>query len=171
MANYLCDVALVDGPLEIARKSVGEGAVVEFFGNVRPVENGQPISALEYDAHAPMAEHQLRVIAREAAEKFSLLAVTVHHRIGAVPSGDTSLIVRVASGHRAAAFAASGWIVDELKKRVPIWKTPVFVESAASCHPERSAAKLPVRLGPKDPAEAPLEVSPRRSSAPLGMTR
>jgi len=132
MANYLCDVALVGGPLEITRDALGEGAVVEFFGNVRALENGRHISALEYEAHASMAEHQLRMIAREAAEKFSLLAITLHHRIGRVAVGETSLLLRVAALHRGAAFAASGWIVDELKKRVPIWKTPSFAERAAA---------------------------------------
>jgi molybdopterin synthase catalytic subunit len=126
MANYVCDVALVNGPLQMRRQSFGEGAVVEFFGNVRPRENGRPINTLEYEAHAPMAEHQLRVIAGEAVEKFSLLAVTLHHRTGLVRTGETSLFLRVASLHRGAAFAASEWIVDELKKRVPIWKRPRF---------------------------------------------
>jgi molybdopterin synthase catalytic subunit len=132
MANYVCDVALVKGPLQMRRQSFGEGAVVEFFGNVRPRENGRAINALEYEAHPPMAEHQLRVIAREAAEKFSLLAVTLHHRTGLVRTGETSLFLRVASLHRGAAFAATEWIVDELKKRVPIWKRPVFAQQPAT---------------------------------------
>ena len=162
IANYLCDVALVNRPLEIARDTCGEGAVVEFFGNVRPLENGRLISALEYEAHGPMAEHQLRVIAGEAAEKFSLLGVTLHHRIGIVRAGETSLLLRVASLHRGAAFAAGEWIVDELKKRVPIWKKPVFAES--TCHPERSPAE------PKDPVEVSVKVTPRDPSTSLGMT-
>ncbi len=128
MANHVCEVALVDRPLEVQRSTAGEGAVVEFFGNVRPLEDGRPIVALHYDAHAPMAKHQLRVIGNEAAEKFSLLAVTLHHRLGRVPAGETSLFLRVTSLHRGAAFASSVWIVDELKKRVPIWKRPIFAE-------------------------------------------
>ncbi len=140
MANYLCEVALVAGPLEVQRWSAGEGAVVEFFGNVRPLENGMLISGIEYEAHTVMAEHQLQVIAGEAAEKFSLLAVMLHHRIGWVPVGETSLLLRVASLHRAAAFRASEWMVDELKKRVPIWKRPVF-SAAAELACELSTAK------------------------------
>jgi molybdopterin synthase catalytic subunit len=129
MANYVCDVALVDGPLEAERSPAGEGAVVEFFGNVRPVEDGRRITALDYEAHAPMAEYQLRKVAKAAAGKFSLLAVTLHHRVGRVAAGDTSLFLRVASLHRGAAFAATVFIVDELKKSVPIWKTPIFAEA------------------------------------------
>lgn len=128
-ANYVCDVALVDAPLEGPRMPMGEGAVVEFRGNVRPLENRRVIAALDYEAHGKMAEHQLRAIAEEAAAKFSLLAVVLHHRVGRVFAGETSLLLRVASLHRQAAFAAGGWIVDELKRRVPIWKTPVFAEA------------------------------------------
>jgi molybdopterin synthase catalytic subunit len=128
-ANHVCDVALADAPLEASRAPMGEGAVVEFLGNVRPSENGRGIIALDYEAHGEMAEHQLRAIAEEAAAKFSLLGVVLHHRVGRIRVGETSLLLRVMSLHRGAAFAASIWIVDELKKRVPIWKTPVFAEA------------------------------------------
>jgi molybdopterin synthase catalytic subunit len=131
MANNVCEVALVDGPLETDASSGGGGAVVEFFGKVRPLENGRRIIALDYEAHAPMAEHQLREVAAMATKKFSLLAVVLHHRIGRVRAGEASLFLRVASLHRGAAFAASAFIVDELKKRVPIWKKPVFAETPA----------------------------------------
>jgi molybdopterin synthase catalytic subunit len=129
VANHVCDVALVYGPLAAERSAADEGAVVEFFGNVRPLEDGRRIVALEYEAHIPMAEHQLRGVAEMAARKFSLLAVTLHHRIGRVDTGETSLFLRVASLHRNTAFAASMFIVDELKKRVPIWKKPIFAEA------------------------------------------
>jgi len=130
MANSVCDIALVEGPLEVRRLPAGEGAVVEFFGNVRPLEEGRSIIAIEYEAHRAMAKHQLGVIAREAAKIFSLLEITLYHRIGWVSAGETSLFLRVASLHRGAAFEASRWIVDELKKRVPIWKKPIFARVA-----------------------------------------
>ena len=128
MANYLCEIALVKGPLALdwPFDALDSGAIVDFFGNVRPLENGAPISGLQYEAHPEMAEHQLRMVAQEAARHFDLLAVKLHHRIGYVPSGETSLFLRVGAAHRGAAFAAGQWIVDELKKRVPIWKTPIF---------------------------------------------
>lgn len=131
MANNVCDVALVKTQWEADGSQAGEGAVVEFFGNVRPLENGRRIIALEYEAHAAMAEYQLRKVAETAADKFSLLKVTLHHRIGRVNAGETSLFLRVASLHRGTAFAASAFIVDELKKRVPIWKKPIFAEAPA----------------------------------------
>jgi molybdopterin synthase catalytic subunit len=129
MANHVCEVALVDGPLETERSSAGEGAVVEFFGNVRPLENGRRIVALEYEAHVPMAAHQLRQVAEAAAKEFSLLAVTLQHRIGRVEAGETSLFLRVAALHREPAFEASMFIVNELKRCVPIWKKPIFADA------------------------------------------
>jgi molybdopterin synthase catalytic subunit len=73
-----------------------------------------------------MAEHQLKQIAEQAIIQFGLRSVIIHHRIGFVAVGEPSLFMRVCSGHREAAFQASRWIVDELKKRVPIWKHPKF---------------------------------------------
>jgi molybdopterin synthase catalytic subunit len=128
MANCDCEVALMRGPLGLTspENTLGAGAMVEFFGNVRPLENGEEIDGIEYQAHRDMAEHQLRKIAHEAAERFDLLAIRLHHGIGFVAVGETSLFLRVASAHRGAAFEASRWIVDELKKRVPIWKSVRF---------------------------------------------
>ena len=128
MANCDCEVALVSGPLGITSPETrsGAGAIVEFFGNVRSLENGEQIDGIEYEAHRQMAEHQLRKIAYEAAERFDLLAIQLHHCIGFVAVGETSLFLRVAAAHRGAAFEASRWIIDELKKRVPIWKSVRF---------------------------------------------
>jgi len=125
MANYDCDVALVDAALDVtaAENTSGAGAIVQFFGDVRPLENGERIDGIEYEAHQEMAEHQLRKIADEAADRFRLLAICLHHRVGFVGVGETSLFLKVAAAHRGAAFDASRWIVDELKRRVPIWKS------------------------------------------------
>jgi molybdopterin synthase catalytic subunit len=78
-----------------------------------------------------MAEHQMRIVAEGASEKFEVREVLLHHRIGFVPVAQPSVVVRVASGHRGAAFAASQWIMDELKRVVPIWKHPVFKDDSA----------------------------------------
>jgi len=134
MANYLCEIALVEGPLALDSPfdTPGAGAIVNFLGNVRPLENGASIAGLEYEAHREMAEHQLRTVAQEAAKRFDLLAIRLHHRVGYVPRGETSLFLRVGAAHRGAAFAAGQWIVDELKQRVPIWKTPIFDNVSAA---------------------------------------
>ena len=108
------------------RVDPGAGAIVDFWGVVRGTEDGREIEGIDYEAHAAMAEHQLRLIAQESAKNFQLMKVIVHHRVGFVSVGEASLFLQVKAGHRAAAFAASKWIVDELKKRVPIWKRPRF---------------------------------------------
>jgi molybdopterin synthase catalytic subunit len=93
---------------------------------VRRLENGRDIEGIDYESHREMAEHQLRQIAEQATEKFRLQLVIIHHRIGFIAVGEPSLFLRVASPHRSEGFQASQWIVDELKKKVPIWKQPKF---------------------------------------------
>jgi molybdopterin synthase catalytic subunit len=100
--------------------------VVDFWGVVRVAEGERNISGIEYEAHPAMATHQLHLIGREAIERFGLKLAVVRHRIGLVPVGKASLFARVAAPHRQEALQAMEWLVDELKKRVPIWKHPKF---------------------------------------------
>lgn len=102
--------------------------MVDFWGMVRGLEGGRDIEGIDYEAHREMAEHQMRGIAESATSKFGLAKVVLHHRIGFVPTAEASVVVRVESAHRAAAFGASQWIMDELKRTVPIWKNPVYLE-------------------------------------------
>src|SRR5215210_5819292 len=129
MANPVCEVLLTEDPIALPGEMVPEetGAVVDFWGVVRRAEAGGAISGIEYEAHRAMAQHQLQVIAQEAAARDQLRQILITHRLGFVPTGEASLLVRVGSGHRAAAFRASAAIVDELKRRAPIWKHPRFV--------------------------------------------
>jgi molybdopterin synthase catalytic subunit len=126
MANPVCEVLLSGTPLVTPEEDCPPetGAMVDFRGVVRQTEDGAEIAGIEYEAHHQMAEHQLRLIAEEATTKFDLRQIRIHHRLGFVPAGEASLFVRVGSGHRAEAFRAGQWIVDELKKRAPIWKHP-----------------------------------------------
>ena len=128
MANPVCDVLLTEALLKAPKKDgdPGAGAVVDFWGVVRGIEDGREIEGIEYEAHREMAEHQLRLVAEAGTEKFELKKVMVHHRVGFVRSGEASLFLQVRAQHRAAAFDAGKWIVDELKKKVPIWKRPRF---------------------------------------------
>jgi len=141
MAISVCEVSLTEAPLDLAdQKSDPEsGAIVDFFGVVRAREDGRRIVGIEYEAHRTMAEHQMRAIAEAASGKFGLLRVVIRHRIGFVPAAEASVVVRVTSGHRSAAFQASAWIMDELKRVVPIWKHPVFNEATDTA----SARKAP----------------------------
>ena len=104
------------------------------------MEEGREIEGIEYEAHKAMAEHQCRAIVKSAAVKFEPTRVLIHHRIGFVPAGECSLFVRVSSQHRAKAFEASRWIVDELKRCVPIWKHPKF---KIDNRPAKGRASLP----------------------------
>jgi molybdopterin synthase catalytic subunit len=128
MANVLCEILVTKAPLEASPKNHdGEaGGMVDFWGVVRRLEDDREIEGIEYEAHREMAQHQLKRIAEQASEKFGLNLVIVHHRIGFVSVGEPSLFLRVASPHRDEGFRASQWIVNELKKKVPIWKKPRF---------------------------------------------
>jgi molybdopterin synthase catalytic subunit len=132
MANPVCEVFVTDAQLNAPGNQVdlAAGAAVDFRGIVRGFEDGREIEGIDYEAHRKMAEHQLRQIAEEATIQFDLRSVIIHHRIGFVPVGEPSLFMRVSSGHRQAAFQAGRWIVDELKKKVPIWKRPRFKSDA-----------------------------------------
>jgi molybdopterin synthase catalytic subunit len=128
MANLVCEVLLTEARLESPQPIVDfeAGAIVDFWGAVRGLENGVEIEGIDYEAHRAMAEHQLRIVIEAAADKFRLKKVIVYHRIGFVRAGEASLFLRVSAQHRRAAFEASKWIVDELKRKVPIWKRPKF---------------------------------------------
>lgn len=134
MAISVCEVSLTEFSLDLPEpgNDPGAGAVVVFWGTVRANEEGREITGIEYEAHRTMAEHQMRIVAENASDKFEVREISVRHRIGFVPVAQPSVVVRVASGHRAAAFAASQWIMDELKRVVPIWKHPVFKDEPAS---------------------------------------
>jgi len=133
MAISVCEVSITQSPLDLPARdnNSAAGALVDFWGVVRALEDGREITGIEYEAHDRMAEHQMRGLAENAREKFGCNKVIIHHRIGFVPAGEASIIVRVESAHRAAAFSANQWIMDELKRTVPIWKHPVFKESDA----------------------------------------
>jgi molybdopterin synthase catalytic subunit len=127
MANVVCEVSVTEAPGTAPQIDVAEtGAIVDFVGVVRPIEDGRQIEGIEYEAHREMAEHQLKRIVEQAMEEFGLKLVILHHRIGFIAVGEPSLFLRVASLHRSEGFLASQWIVDELKKKVPIWKQPRF---------------------------------------------
>ena len=127
MANVVCEISVTQAPLvEPGPGVAGAGAFIDFWGVVRQIEDGREIEGIDYDAHHEMAEHQLKRIAEQAAERFELKRVIVHHRTGFIAVGEASLFLRVTSAHRREGFQASQWIVDELKKKVPIWKRPRF---------------------------------------------
>ena len=143
MANPVCEVLLSDTQLVPPPNGypVETGAVVDFWGVVRGTEEGVEISGIEYEAHRQMTEHQLRTVVTEGTTMFDLKQIAIWHRLGYVPVGEASLFVRVGSQHRAEAFRAASWIVDELKKRAPIWKHPRIRAGGTSDEGARQAGR------------------------------
>jgi molybdopterin synthase catalytic subunit len=132
MATWHSEILITTSPLQSRpnKWNGAAGASVDFWGVVRALEDGREISGIEYETHQMMAQHQLKMIAEAAQSEFHLEEVTLQHRVGFIAVGEASLFLRVACAHREAAFQASSWIVTELKKKVPIWKRPLFVRQS-----------------------------------------
>lgn len=101
------------------------GAAIYFLGIVRGTEVEQKISAIEYEAFQKMAEHQFHLLFDEVQKRWPIESIRLVHRIGMVKVNEPSLWVEVVAPHRGEAFAACQWLIDEMKRVVPIWKKPV----------------------------------------------
>lgn len=121
-------IAHPTAPPSPAQASPTAGAALTFLGIVRNREGDVPIAALHYEAFEAMAEHQFRKLFDQLESRWPHLeAVHLVHRLGTVPVAEPSLRVEIHSPHRAEAFAACQWLIDEMKRVVPIWKRPVPV--------------------------------------------
>lgn len=105
--------------------SSGMGAAVYFSGVVRGSEGENAISAIEYEAFQAMVEHQFHKLFEEMAQRWPIESVRLIHRIGVVKVNEASLWVEIIAAHRSEAFAACQWLIDEMKRVVPIWKKPL----------------------------------------------
>ena len=117
----------IDEKVLLAQRTLsnGMGAVVYFLGVVRGEEEGAAISAIEYETFQRMAEHQFELLFDEMERRWPIESVRLRHRIGVVKVNEPSLWVEVVAPHRGEAFAACQWLIDEMKRGVPIWKKPV----------------------------------------------
>lgn len=113
-----------------ALKAGEDGAVTVFDGIVRNNTKGRPTLYLDYTAYEAMALEQMRSLAEEAVTRFGVRGVAMVHRLGRLEVGETSVLIAVASAHRGVTFEACRWLIDMLKKQVPIWKKEVFVDGA-----------------------------------------
>ena len=127
-----------------AIKRPEDGAVVTFDGIVRNHSRGRQTRYLEYTAYEPMALRQMEQLAREALAKFEVRDVRLIHRLGRLQIGETSVYIVVASAHRAAAFDACRWLIDTLKKTVPIWKKEYFEDGAVWADGEPFPPEVPL---------------------------
>ena len=126
-----------------AIKRPEDGAVAVFEGIVRDHTRGRRTRYLDYEAYEPMALRKMEDLAAEALGKFAIREVALVHRLGRLEIGETSVLIVVASGHRAAAFDACRWLIDTLKKTVPIWKKEYFEDGAVWADGEPFPADIP----------------------------
>lgn len=105
--------------------SAGMGAVVYFLGVVRGSEDGKTISAIEYEAFDKMVTHQFNLLFDDMAKNWPIESVRLVHRVGVVQVNEPSLWVEIVAPHRGEAFAACQWLIDEMKRVVPIWKKAI----------------------------------------------
>ena len=125
--------ALVRAPIDVARLAAevadtAVGATTLFLGTVRDVNEGRAVSGIEYRAYEPMAEREMAAIAREAGARFGTDRLVVEHRLGTLALGEASVAIAVAHARRAPALDAQRYVIEELKRRVPIWKLELYAD-------------------------------------------
>jgi MoaE-MoaD fusion protein len=122
---------LSDEPVSLDRvveevRSDDAGAIATFTGTTRVHSRGRTVTHLDYEAHEGMAEKVMEEIAESLRAKYQLTAIAIHHRIGRVSIGETSVVIAVSAPHRQDALAACKDAIDELKERVPLWKKEAY---------------------------------------------
>jgi molybdopterin synthase catalytic subunit len=128
--------AIVDVSIDVAAlaqrvRTDACGAVVTFAGVVRErSDDDKPVTGLSYEAHAAMAVAEFQRIAQEARERFGPCEIAVQHRVGDLSIGEIAVGVAVASAHRGEAFDACEYVIDELKRRAPIWKKEHYADGS-----------------------------------------
>jgi molybdopterin synthase catalytic subunit len=112
-------------------KSPEAGAIDIFIGTTRNHSNGKEVLSLEYEAYEPMALKLLEGIIAEARRRWSVDRIAIVHRVGKVEIGEASVVIAVSATHRREAFEACRFVIDALKRDVPIWKKEVFGDGEA----------------------------------------
>ena len=128
-------VALTRDPIDregiaAAARRDEDGALVIFDGVVRNNSRGRKTLYLEYEGYEEMALRQMEALVRQARSQFDVRHISLVHRLGRLEIGESSVLIVVASAHRGPAFEACRWVIDTLKKTVPIWKREIFVDGA-----------------------------------------
>lgn len=122
----------VDLPSLIAAVSAPErGGIATFLGMVRNHQDGQAVLRLEYSAYEPMAEAEASRIVAEAESRWPA-RIALSHRLGDLAIGDIAVAVVAASGHRGPAFEACRYVIEELKRRVPVWKKEYYADGTVT---------------------------------------
>jgi MoaE-MoaD fusion protein len=126
-----------------ALKRGEDGAALVFEGVVRNQTRGRKTLYLDYEAYEEMALQEMESLANQALQQFQVRDVAIVHRLGRLEIGETSVLIAVASAHRAAAFDACRWLIDTLKRTVPIWKKEHFEDGAVWADGEPFPAEIP----------------------------
>ncbi|WP_263357516.1 molybdenum cofactor biosynthesis protein [Acidicapsa ligni] len=150
--TYLTHEVIRTQELTTAAAQGSDGAVVTFDGIVRDNTRGRQVLSLNYEAYEEMASRQMAELAAQAIERFGVRHVTLVHRLGHLEIGESSVLIVAAAAHRGAAFDACRWLIDTLKKTVPIWKKETFVDGVVWADGEPFPDELMARTG--DAAEA-----------------
>lgn len=109
-----------------------DGAALLFVGVVRDHDGGRPVRGMRYDAYEEMAVDVLRAIAGEAADRAGSDRVAVVHRVGELDVGEVSVAIAVSTPHRAESFDAARYVIEEIKKRLPVWKKEHYADGAST---------------------------------------
>jgi molybdopterin synthase catalytic subunit len=128
-------------------KQPADGAAVVFEGVVRDQTRGRRTLYLDYEAYEEMALKQMDALAEQALQQFPIRDIAMVHRLGRLQIGETSVLIVVASAHRAAAFDACRWLIDTLKRVVPVWKKEYFEDGAVWADGEPFPAGIPKAEG------------------------
>ena len=125
--------AIVDRPIDVSSlidqaRSNDAGAVSIFLGTVREASDGRAVTLLEYEAYQSMAEGELAGIIAEAVSRFGVTSLVAEHRVGDLDVGEVSVAIASSHAHRAAAIDCTRFVIEEIKKRVPIWKREHFAD-------------------------------------------
>ena len=150
MSRHLTHEPIDLSPLMQQVSSPDRGGIATFLGLVRNHQEGRQVLRLEYSAYEPMAEAEAARIVAEAAQRWPA-RVALLHRLGSLAIGDTAVAVVAASAHRAAAFDACRYVIEEVKRRVPVWKKEFYADGAVEwVDPTRHVA-------PRSPEAAPAQ--------------
>lgn len=126
----LCDEPIDPAAVIAAVSRPGNGGVAVFIGTVRDLADGRAVTGLDYSAYREMAEREMTAVVAEAARLADGVDVAAVHRVGSLAIGDVAVVIAAAHAHRAAAFEACRYAIDEIKRRVPIWKAERYADGS-----------------------------------------
>lgn len=148
---------IVNRPIDVAAitqevAADAHGAISIFIGTVRDENEARAVTGLEYSAYEPMAATELKTIVREAAARFETQAIVVEHRVGTLAVGEISLAIAAGHARRANAMDATRYVVEQLKRRVPIWKLEHYADGVREwlgpTRPDQRSALGPISQSP-----------------------